>query len=296
MSLEGRVAWVIGGVGVTGRGIARGLLQAGATVIVNSKHAGRLRRLSDDLNAPSNLITLEATMVGAEAAETTARAMSLTGGRLDHVVAHSSVRWLSGPAACDELDVAPTTSHTSWDLIHGGQGAERHGDILAMELPSFVSVAAAAVTQHFSAAQQLVPRLHGVEGATYMFVNGGAGPRGKRTPLSQINTQSVWGLAAALRNHGREHGVRMSELRVEMCIDRTDAERVADPLGFGHAVSADLGAICAGVAVSRDSAALGVHSISAAADVRDLKARFPAPHVGRELPLQWDITAFATAL
>ena len=89
-------------------------------------------------------------MVGAEAAETTARAMSLTGGRLDHVVAHSSVRWLSGPAACDELDVAPTTSHTSWDLIHGGQGAERHGDILAMELPSFVSVAAAAVTPRSS--------------------------------------------------------------------------------------------------------------------------------------------------
>jgi len=235
-------------------------------------------------------------MVGTEAAETTARAMSLTDGCLDHVVAHSSVRWISAPAACDELDVAPTASHTSWDLIHGHQGAERQGDILAMELPAFVDAAAAAVTQQFSAAQQLVPRLHGVDGATYTFVNGGAGPRGKRTPLSQINTQSVWGLAAALRNHGREHGVRMSELRIDMCIDRTDAERVADPRGFGHAVSADLGAICAGLAISNDSAALGVHTVSATADVQELKARFPAPHVGRELPLQWDITAFATAL
>ena len=53
MSLVNSVAWVVGGKGVIGRNLCRGLLEAGATVIISSRNEERLQRLSDDLNHPS---------------------------------------------------------------------------------------------------------------------------------------------------------------------------------------------------------------------------------------------------
>ena len=53
MSLVNKTCWVVGGVGVIGRGIARSLLQAGATVIVNSSDESRLEQINSDLYNPS---------------------------------------------------------------------------------------------------------------------------------------------------------------------------------------------------------------------------------------------------
>ena len=55
MSLYGQYAWVIGGAGTVGTGLCRGLLRAGATVLVNSRHPNRLTALADDLGHPEQL-------------------------------------------------------------------------------------------------------------------------------------------------------------------------------------------------------------------------------------------------
>lgn len=49
-ALAGKVTWVVGGVGLIGKGICRGLLRAGSTVIVNSRSAERLSVLNDVCN------------------------------------------------------------------------------------------------------------------------------------------------------------------------------------------------------------------------------------------------------
>ena len=83
-SLEGEVAWVIGGVGLIGTGICRGLLRAGATVVVNSRYRNRLEQLASELDHPEGLVTIEGTMIGDEADATVRAGMSLTDGRLHH--------------------------------------------------------------------------------------------------------------------------------------------------------------------------------------------------------------------
>ena len=55
-SLAGTVSWVVGGVGIIGRGIAHQLLRAGSVVIVNSRFPGRLEALSEDLGHPEKLV------------------------------------------------------------------------------------------------------------------------------------------------------------------------------------------------------------------------------------------------
>ena len=54
-ALDGQVAWVVGGIGVIGSGLVRGLLRAGATVIVNSRFPSRLEQLNDDLGSPEKI-------------------------------------------------------------------------------------------------------------------------------------------------------------------------------------------------------------------------------------------------
>ncbi len=49
MTLVNQTCWVVGGVGVIGRGIARSFLQAGATVILNSSDESRLNQIAFDL-------------------------------------------------------------------------------------------------------------------------------------------------------------------------------------------------------------------------------------------------------
>ena len=82
MSLHGQIAWVVGGAGVVGKGICRGLLRGGATVIVNSRHKSRLQELSHELDRPSNLITLHGSMLPSGSESTVEHAMEMTGGRL----------------------------------------------------------------------------------------------------------------------------------------------------------------------------------------------------------------------
>jgi NAD(P)-dependent dehydrogenase (short-subunit alcohol dehydrogenase family) len=267
-SLQGQIAWVVGGVGTIGRGICRGMLKAGATVIVNSGHQGRLDRLREDLGQPQNLIGVCGTMRPSGADKLVNEVMGMTNARLHHVVAHSGVRWWAPQRGGVELQTDLAAQGAS--DIHQDRGA-------------FSERASLLPVLHFTAAQLLLPHLARSAGATYTFVTGGAGER--RSIEAQVNTHGVWGVAAALRESYAESAVRVSELRVDLKIDRPAAERALDPRE--RPLSADLGELCAGIAAGPPAEGGGLHKLDAMEHVHLLKARFPCPSVVEGLPLLW---------
>lgn len=271
-SLQGQIAWVVGGVGTIGRGISRGLLEAGATVIVNSGHQSRLDRLREDLGKPQNLIGVCGTMRPSGADKLVSEVMGMTNARLNHVVAHSGVRWW----APGEMQTDRTAQGAS--DIHQDRAAFSERASLLPEL-------------HFTAAQLLFPHLLRSAGATYTFVTGGAGER--RSIEAQVNTHGVWGVAAALRESYADSAVKVSELRVDLKIDRPATERALDPRG--RPLSADLGELCAGIAAGARDEGAGLHKLDAMEHVHLLKARFPCPSVVKDLPILWHWQTGSTA-
>ena len=91
MSLIGQTVWVVGGVGVVGRGICRGLLKAGARVIVNSRSTERLDRVNADLGHPERLVTVHGSLLPGFAHKTVLETLN-DRNELHHVVAHGAVR------------------------------------------------------------------------------------------------------------------------------------------------------------------------------------------------------------
>lgn len=257
-ALTGTYAWVVGGAGVIGTGLARGLLRAGATVIVNSRHKARLEALSEDLGHPERLIPLHGSMLADEAEQTVAAAMEITGGALDHVVTHSAVRWWAGPkGSCDETNTL---------------GSLR-GKLLSLTHEQFAEQAALLPTMQFAACRLLVPRLEAVEGASYTFVTGGAGGD-SRSPLGQINAQAVWGLAAALRSETHASPLKVHEVRLGLRFNRSHPERLAEPRS--SPLSHELGCVVAGIAAAPAAEVPnGLHEIFSQAELEAAKARFP---------------------
>jgi len=238
MSLANQTCWVVGGVGVIGRGITRGLLKAGATVIVNSRSEERLTRFSEDLGYPERLITINGSLLPGYASKTVRQ--TLDAMPLDHVVAHGAVRYWGNFGTSDRRD----ESH----MIQSGQS----GSFLQSMTPEdFVAPASQLASLHFSAAQQLIPRIQFSNGpSSYTFVTGDAGghPQGKRSALGEINTHHIWGLAAALRNERLEKDVNCREIRVRLPVNRTVEERETDPRATP--LSEDIGTLCAGLAAN----------------------------------------------
>ena len=221
MSLANQTCWVVGGVGVIGRGITRGLLKAGATVIVNSRSEDRLTRFSKDLGCPERLITINGSLLPGYASKTVCQ--TLAAMSLNHVVAHGAVRYWGDFGTIDRRD----ESH----MIQKRQG----GSFLQSMTPEdFVASASQLASLHYSAAQQLIPRIQFSNGpSSYTFVTGDAGghPQGKRSALGEINNAHIWGLAAALRNERFERDVNCREIRVRLPVNRTVEERETEPRG-----------------------------------------------------------------
>lgn len=243
MSLHNKTCWVVGGVGVIGRGITRALLNAGATVIVNSRSEGRLLQISDELGNPDKLITIHASLLPGHAAKTVHGTLS-SSPPLNHVVAHGAVRFWGGRAGRDE-------THS---IIRSGVTG---GGFLDAEPHDFAVAASHLASLHYSAAQHLVPHLRHSDGASsYTFVTGDAGghPGGRSSAVGEVNAHHVWGLSAALRRpdvarteFGGEDAINCRELRVKMAVNRPDEERAAEPRP--RPLSMDIGSLCAGLAM-----------------------------------------------
>jgi hypothetical protein len=234
MSLINQTAWVVGGVGVVGRGITRGLLQAGATVIVNSRSEERLQTVQETLNYPERLITVHGSLLPGQASFTVNDTLKQT--LLHHVVAHGAVRWWAKPTAgtyeyyeykagCDE----------SYSL-----NIRASDTLLNMKLEEFQPSSSQLASLHLSAAQNLIPRLSGPN-PTYTFVTGdGSGkPGGDRTAMGEINSHHVWGLSAALRHELKGSRVVCREVRVGLPVHEKETR-----------ISEEIGDLCAGLAAT----------------------------------------------
>jgi NAD(P)-dependent dehydrogenase (short-subunit alcohol dehydrogenase family) len=275
MSLRGKTVWVVGGVGVVGRGIARGLLKAGATVIVNSRSAERLERIATDLQHPERLVTVLGSLRPGQAEETVAT--TLAGGannqrQLHHVVAHGAVRyWTTKRAGCDETYSLETNQK---GLLDQNTTVEE-----------FTSQASQLAALHFSAARALIPRIvvrQDAAGAkhcpSYTFVTGDGGghPSARRSAMGEINSHHVWGLAAALRQElvtaaahqnsknaqDTNRTVVCREIRIGLPVhlpdhnlDRTTSTTAAATTANGtdgRPISEDIGDLCAGMVAMTD--------------------------------------------
>ena len=146
MSLTGKTVWVVGGVGTVGRGIARGLLQAGATVIVNSRKKDRLERIQEELEQPDRLIAVHGSLKPDFAPDTVQE--TLKNRYLDHVVAHGAVRYWMPPHICS----------TSQDETHS---LKPHAPLFQYSSAEFAASSSALAAFHFAAAQALADGLAG---------------------------------------------------------------------------------------------------------------------------------------
>jgi len=271
-SLEGETVWVVGGVGVIGRGICYGLLKAGATVIVNSGSQKRLDQMIEDLEKPERLIGIFGSMRPKGAEALVEKAMSLTGNKIDHVVAHSGVRWWAGTNQLNETMFTDALLNAGNSNEHGLWHCEAQEFGLLPEL-------------HYSAARLLIPKLPDSSRASYTFVTGGTGEH--RTILSQVNTHAVWGLSEALRELYKDAPLRMTELRVSLKMNRPAKERALDPRA--RPLSADIGELCAGMAAG--SRALlppqGLYNLNSVGDVLVMKMQYPCPEIIPSIPMLW---------
>lgn len=229
--------WIVGGVGVVGRGIARSLLRAGATVIVNSRSSERLRRLETDLgdDAADRLLTVRGSLLPGYAPKTVQQTIGAL--PLHHVVAHGALRFGGGYA--DETHSLSTS----------------RGGLLQLNQEEFARAATHLASLHFSAAAELIPRVQfaaadladGV--GTYTFVTGRGGGHpsaGAKAPaMADLNQYQVWGLASALR-HQHLQKINVRELRVQLDVNRPEEARREEPREVP--LSAQIGDLCAGLA------------------------------------------------
>jgi hypothetical protein len=141
--------------------------------------------------------------------------------------------WTAQKAGCDE----------SLTL-----NADASSNILDMKVDDFASSASNLACLHFSAAQELIPRLQVSPNSTYTFVTGDGGghPSTRRSPMGEINSHHVWGLSAALRGHQMNPVTR--EIRVGLPVNRSEEERTIEPRD--RPLSEDIGDLCAGLVAS----------------------------------------------
>ena len=149
MSLINKTCWVVGGVGPIGRGITRSLLNAGATVIVNSRENSRLEKISKDLNHPDKLVLVHGSLLPGQAQMTVDQVLTDYNLPLNHVVAHGAVRyWTKERGGGDETFLLD----------------ERR--LLDMDMDDFINSSCQLSKLHFSAAKTLLPRLEGLSDQT----------------------------------------------------------------------------------------------------------------------------------
>ena len=209
-SLEGKVAWVVGGVDVVGQGLVRGLLDAGANVIVNTRSQSRLEQLVEGLGHPEKLTALKGSLLPGAAEATVDHAMEITANRLDHVVAHAGVRSWAGRGACDET------------------GLLTRERLFTLSDEDFALKAVQLSALHFSAARHLLPRLSDDSDASYTFFVGGTTDE-RRSALGGINVRACAGVAAALRHEAAE--CKVSEVKVDLTQPPQDEDAFLQQLG-----------------------------------------------------------------
>jgi NAD(P)-dependent dehydrogenase (short-subunit alcohol dehydrogenase family) len=215
--LRGKTALVVGGVGPIGRAVVRGLLQAGADVIINSRSDAKLVTLAKDLGHPSRLHCVMGTMMPSGVDRTIEKVLDIATPH--HVVAHTGVAWWGEQGEEDET--ALISSQAGMSLL---------------ELPRdvFSKMTGLLVDMHFGVASLLVPKMREMRGTSYTFITGTSSTMQRNiSPLSRINTHHISGLASALRAEakskvrrgGRARGRGGALVRCPACVARVPGGR-----------------------------------------------------------------------
>jgi NAD(P)-dependent dehydrogenase (short-subunit alcohol dehydrogenase family) len=260
--LTGQVVWVLGGHGIIGRGVCVGFLKAGATVVMNSTSSEVLKQLASDLGNPENLICVKGTMFQpAGATALTEEVMEKTEGKLQHVIAHSGVRW--------------------WGNITKEQKPQKEADKdLAQDAARFATSSSQEPLRHYIATELLLPKLRATPGSSYTFLTGGAGDRAL---LAQVNAHAVWGLAKAVSQDKKNAPVRIVEVRSNLHHEHLQESLQQTEIMSIFRRSADIGEICAGM-VACKFGTRGLHMLNTFEDVDAFKTRFPCPSGDTDVP------------
>jgi len=211
------------------QGLAAGLLEGGATVVVPSRSAEKLAELRDCLGHPAGLATLHGGFAEGpvDGPPPIADQILSEFGRVDGVVAHG------GLIRSDTL----------------GAGVAGR-PILAVPGEKVLEDVSQLLGLHLRAAQALLPLMARVAkqepGAApgYTLVTSGLqGPRAEAHVQAEGPAMTaLYGLGLALRNAAAamDVPVRVNEVRLAMQINRADSERLAEPrqrplsLDLGH--------------------------------------------------------------
>ena len=216
--LKGKTLVVVGGCGPVGQGLAAGLLEGGATVVVPSRSAEKLAELRANLGHPAGLATLHGGFgeEGPPEGRPIADQILQEFGRVDGVVAHGGL----------------IRSDTLGARVAGLPILEIPGESILEDVNQLLGL-------HLRAAQALLPLMAQVAkqepGAApgYTLVTSGLdGPDGEAQVQAEGPAMTaLYGLGLALRNSAAalHHPVRVNEVRVAMQINRTDSERLAQP-------------------------------------------------------------------
>lgn len=231
----------------------------GATVFVNCCSSERLDRIAADLDHPKRLVTVKGPLLP-DLVEAALQEYS-NNNALNHVIAHGAV-------ACSSKK--PTTG-AAQAVCHPVFSLADKVKFWEQAAPEDFRVASSElITQHYMAAQTLIPHLRPVEQqqgeesrqyknkATYTFVTGdGSGhpsaPGSLILPIGQIIAHHVQGLAAAMRAHfatnSDHHNVVCRELRVMgLDVNRpSQKERQQHHPRERNLSEDDIGDICAGL-------------------------------------------------
>lgn len=223
VDLTHRVAVVAGGAGAVGEGIVSAFLRRGATVVVPSRSAQRLRDLRGRLDDDSDLLTLEGdigSVGGAEAIRD--RALAETGGRLDAVVASVGGWW---------------------------QGS----DLVDVDADTWRRVLDSNLATHFVLARTFLPVLRERSGTSYQMITGDAAD--VPVPRASLVSVAAGGLLAMFRSlvgELRDSPVRINVLYLGPVITRNRPDGrpewlTAEEVGAHAAyLASDEGAMVAG--------------------------------------------------
>jgi 3-oxoacyl-[acyl-carrier protein] reductase len=192
VTLDGQAVLVAGGAGAVGEGIVRGLLAAGAAVVVPSREQSRLDALrerlpGDALDRFTPVVGNVGTIKGADALRDQLVAL---GRRVDHAVASLGGWSVGAPLA--ELQIG------DWRRVLDDN-----------------------LTAHFVAARTFLPLVAAREGGSYTFITGPAGetPVANAGPLSVAVAGQLM-LKRAFAQEFRHTGVRVNEVMVYSPVTR----------------------------------------------------------------------------
>jgi NAD(P)-dependent dehydrogenase (short-subunit alcohol dehydrogenase family) len=222
VTLAGKRAVVTGVTGNVGWGVAKALLERGASVIAITRSAEAAATVAASLDAHPKLQVEVGDLSRADSA------MALGGriakaGRIDHVVASLGAWWQKG-------------------LIVEQTAAE------------YEQVRAGSLDAQVFAAMAFLPQLRQRQGATYTMVTGAGGHMTiPSTGLLVIAVSGVFGLSRMLRAEHSQDAVRVNEVLIKARIEREARPGVVPAVAFGAGVATLLAGATRGAVVAFDA-------------------------------------------